>query len=299
YAGGPNGAYDQSSIGNVQTNGNSNVSFDKVRYTTTLFSDNFRVFVGPRIDAFEIIDTNSFANNEEVDFSNGSLINNPLITFIFAGPGTGFDWKIADAFSFRGLYIANQGGNSFGFGTGGLTGSNSIGALELEVRPSQTSKIKLQYGAYTTQTTYLVNGTNFVGTPTKSNVYGVNAEWAITPQIGVFGRYGAGTATTGFLNLGAGNLQGPTNDFNLTYWSAGFSFPDLFAPGNTLGIAVGQPPRATNIASGTETDYELYYNLKVNDRITLTPDIQIISQPNNIAGNPTITVATLRLVFTF
>ncbi|MGA7952126.1 MAG: iron uptake porin, partial [Gloeobacterales cyanobacterium] len=42
YAGGPNGAYDQSSIGNVQTNGNSNVSFDKVRYTTTLFSDNFR-----------------------------------------------------------------------------------------------------------------------------------------------------------------------------------------------------------------------------------------------------------------
>ncbi|MGA7953577.1 MAG: carbohydrate porin, partial [Gloeobacterales cyanobacterium] len=291
YAGGPNGAYDQSSIGNVQTNGNSNVSFDKVRYTTTLFSDNFRIFVGPRIDIFEILDTNSFANNEEVDFSNGSLINNPLITFIFAGPGTGFDWKIADAFSFRGAYIAGQGGNSNGFGFGGLTGSNSIGSLELEFRPSQTSKIKLQYGAYTTQTSPAF-------APTKSNVYGVNAEWAITPGIGVFGRYGAGTATTGLLTGPGGGQVGAPN-FNLTYYSFGFSFPDLFAPGNTLGIAAGQPIRATNIATGSEFDIEAYYNFKLNDRVTLTPDIQIISNPNNISGNGTLTVGTLRAVFSF
>jgi Carbohydrate-selective porin, OprB family/S-layer homology domain len=295
YGGGANGAFDRSNSTSgtlgainpaVPTNGNSTVSFDKIRYTTTLFSDNFRIFVGPRIDLFEIIDTNSFANNEEVDFSNGFFINNPLITFIFAGPGAGADWKISDQFSFRAAYIARDGGRSSGSGFGGLTGSNSIGSAELEFRPSQSAKIKLQYSGFTVQN-------NATSTPVKTDAFGVNAEWAITPNVGIFGRYGTGTSkffTPGLV------------DANLNTWQLGFAFPDLFAPGNTLGIAAGQPYRFTNapfVSSGTELDYELYYNFKLNDRITLTPDIQVISQPNNVAGNSTITVGTLRAVFNF
>jgi Carbohydrate-selective porin, OprB family/S-layer homology domain len=293
YGGGAAGAFDGSTstsvlnTGAVATNGNSTVSFDKIRYTTNLFGDNFRIFVGPRIDLFEIIDTNSFANNEEVDFSNGFMINNPLITFIFAGPGAGADWKISDSFSLRAAYIAADGGKSNG--VGGFTGGNTIGSAELEFRPSQTSKIKLQYSGYTTQG---VSPTGFVtGGPQKTDAFGVNAEWAVTPSVGVFGRYGFGTQK----NFGPGD-----NDLNT--WQFGLAFPDLFAPGNTLGIAAGQPTRATNgpgAPNGTETNYELYYNFKLNDRITLTPDIQLISQPNSTAGNSTITVGTLRAVFNF
>jgi Carbohydrate-selective porin, OprB family/S-layer homology domain len=282
------------------TNGNATVSFDKIRYTTNLFGDNFRIFVGPRIDLFEIIDTNSFANNEEVDFSNGFLINNPLITYIFAGPGAGADWKISDQFSLRAAYIAGQGGRSNGFGNGGLTGSDSISSVELEFRPSQSSKIKLQYSGFTTQNgpnpvfTSVGSTANTPNAPQKTDAFGVNAEWAITPSVGVFGRYGTGTQKT-FSAFG---------DQTLSTWQLGFAFPDLFAPGNTLGIAAGQPIKITSgslsaLNSGTELNYELYYNFKLNDRITLTPDIQLISQPNNIAGNPTITVGTLRAVFNF
>jgi membrane-bound inhibitor of C-type lysozyme len=294
YSGSAGVSYD-GSTNNLGTNGNSTVSFDKVRYTTTLFGDNFRIYVGPRLDNFEIIDTNSFANNEEVDFSNTFLLNNPLISaalpansagtafpFIFTGPGTGFDWKIGEQFSVRAIYIAGLGGASNGFGFGGLTGSNTLGNAELEFRPSETSKIKLQYASYTQQIA--------AGIPAKTDAFGVNAEWAITPNVGVFGRYGTGT--TKFFTPGI-------TDANLTTWQFGFSFPGLFAPGNTLGITAGQPTRATNYASGTEIDYELYYNFKLNDRITLTPDIQIISQPGNIAGNPTITIGSLRAVFSF
>jgi hypothetical protein len=298
------GAFDGSTP-NPATNGNATVSFDKIRYTTNLFSDNFRIFVGPRIDLFEIIDTNSFANNEEVDFSNGFLINNPLITFIFAGPGAGADWKINDQFSFRAAYIAGDGGRSNGAGRGGLTGSDSIGSAELEFRPSQSSKIKLQYSGYTTQggvspvDTALGFRFPFLstggGVPQKTDAFGVNAEWAITPNVGVFGRYGTATQKTFVPGL---------VDANLNTWQIGFAFPDLFAPGNTLGIAAGQPIRLTNVnttgvADGTELNYELYYNFKLNDRITLTPDIQIISNPNNVAGNSNITVGTLRAVFNF
>jgi Carbohydrate-selective porin, OprB family/S-layer homology domain len=276
------GAFDGSTP-NVQTNGNATVAFDKIRYVTPLFSDNFRFFIGPRIEHFEIIDTNSFANEEEEDFSSGFFVNNPLIIALFAGPGAGFDWKIGEQFSLRGAYIADQGGSSVGSGFRGLTGSQTNGSAELEFRPSESSKIKLQYSAYTLQE-------DAANTPSKTDAFGVNAEWAITPNVGVFGRYGLGTQ----------KLFTPGNaDNNLTTWQLGFALPDLFAPGNTLGIAVGQPVRATNKADGSETDYELYYSFRLNDRITLTPDLQIISQPGNVAGNSTLVLGTLRAVFKF
>ena len=276
---------------NVATNGNATVSFDKIRYVTPLFGDNFRVFIGPRIEHFEIIDTNSFANEEEEDFSSGFFVNNPLIIALFAGPGTGFDWKISDQFSLRGAYIAANGGSSVGNGFNGLTGSNTNGSVEFEFRPSETAKIKLQYSAYTLQNVAPDDaptpGTPL--TPSKTDAFGVNAEWAITPLVGVFGRYGVGTQ----------KLFNGDPDNNLTTWQLGLAFPDLLAPGNTLAIAAGQPVRATNKANGTETDFELYYSFRLNDRITLTPDLQIISQPGNVAGNPTLVLGTLRAVFKF
>jgi hypothetical protein len=285
YAGGAaNGGSFDGSTNAVQTNGNATVSFDKIRYVTPLFGDNFRFFVGPRIEHFEIIDTNSFANEEEEDFSSGFFVNNPLIIALFAGPGAGFDWKIDDRFSLRGAYIAAEGGSSVGRGFNGLTGSNTNGSAELEFRPSESSKIKLQYSAYTLQ------GDAPTNIPSKTDAFGVNAEWAITPSVGVFGRYGLGTQ----------KLFTPGDaDNNLTTWQLGFAFPDLFAPGNTLGIAAGQPVRATNKANGSETDFELYYSFRLNDRITLTPDLQIISQPGNVAGNSTLVLGTLRAVFKF
>ena len=305
YAGGPAGSYDGSTNA-VQFNGNSTVSFDKVRYTTPLFSDNFRVFIGPRIDLLEVIDTNSFANNEEVDFSNGSLINDQLQTFFISGPGAAFDFN-GGIFSLRAAYIAGSGGSASGpnntTGFGGLFGSNSQGNVELEFRPIDTVRVKLQYAALTTQSISALNG--FPTTPTKTNAYGINAEWGFTPGIGVFGRYGFGTATTGLVGLPNGtgscieNCTVPAPNFNLVTWSAGFAFNDLFLPGSGLGIAVGQPLRASNIANGSETDYELFYRFQVSDRISLTPDIQIITSPNNIYGNSTITVGTLRAVFNF
>ena len=267
----------------VQTNGNATVSFDKIRYVTPLFGDNFRVFIGPRIEQFEFIDTNSYANDEEEDFSSGFFVNNPLIIAIPVGPGTGFDWKISDQFSLRAAYITSNAGSSVGSGFGGLTGSNTEGSIELDFRPSETAKIKLQYSAYTLQEAALE-------TPNKTDAFGVNAEWAITPSVGVFGRYGFGTQQL---------FTPDVADNNLTTWQLGFALPDLFAPGNTLALAVGQPVRATNKANGSETDYELYYSFRLNDRITLTPDLQIISQPGNVAGNSTLVLGTLRSVFTF
>ncbi len=298
YAGGAAGSFDGSTAG-VATNGNATVSFDKIRYTTPLFGENFRVFIGPRIELREIIDTSSFASNEEEDFSSGFFNNNPLIIHgNGAGPGAGFDWKIGEQFSLRAAYIAGDGGRSNGSGQGGLTGSDRVGSAEFEFRPSQNAKIKLQYSGYTNNT--FPSPLGITGTQ-KTDAFGLNAEWAITPNVAIFGRYGTGTTknyNTGFV----GRTGVPAGDYTLSTWQIGLTFPDVFAPGNSLGIAVGQPNKVTSgpiTASGTETNYEVYSNIRLNDRVTLTPDVQFITQPNNIAGNPSITVGTLRLVFTF
>ncbi len=310
----------------VATNGNAAVTFDKVRYTTTL-GDSFRIFVGPRIDIFEFVDTNSFANNEEVDFSNGFFINNPLITFVFAGPGGGFDWELNDAFSVRGIYIAGQGGNSLGApegGSGGFTGGNNIFAVEAELRAG-TAKLKLQAASFNEQVNGYATGTGAGGTllgnpsafgditESGSLVGGINAEWAVTDTFGIFGRYGFGKHWVQEQVLGSGidyNPYGENEGFNSSTWAVGASIGDLLVPGSTLGLAFGQPIRARGqirvngdlvdvTPTGTEFNAEVFYNFPLNDRITLTPDLQIISNPSNISGNPTITVGSIRAVFTF
>jgi len=63
-------------------------------------------------------------------------------------------------------------------------------------------------------------------------------------------------------------------------WMAGFIWKDALVDDNTLGVAFGQPQKATEIVGGGTADaatdpfqWEAYYDYKVNDGITITPAI--------------------------
>ncbi len=124
YSGNAGGSFDGSASGPVPTNGLANVTIDRVRYIKPL-SSNFRLYGGPRIAMFEFIDNNSFANNDEVDFSSGRFIVSPLVNFVPFGSGGGFDWDITPSLNWRALYLAANAGASTGFGSGGLTGGSN------------------------------------------------------------------------------------------------------------------------------------------------------------------------------
>ena len=283
------------------TNGNGRVSIDQVVYSNRI-GESFRYFVGPALDPKIIIDTNSFANNEEGDFSSTLFINNPLLFEVVGGdnPGAGFDWSLSQNVSLRAVYNAAEGGQSFGFGSGGFFGGASQILTELEVKPSETSAIRLQYARLNEQGTALTAALagNIINSTT--DVFGINAEWAITPNFGLFGRYG--TASTR-----VNSAVDSYGDISANTYQIGFSLPDLFAPGNTLGVSYGQPIRVNAgtqngiglAPSGRQSNIEVFYSFRLNDNITLTPDLQFISQPSNIASNPSITVGTLRMVFKF
>jgi Carbohydrate-selective porin, OprB family len=323
YAGNAAGSFDQST-GTVATNGSALVSFDKIRYTTSFFSDKLRIFFGPRIDLFEYIDTNSFANNAEVDFSSGFFTNNRLLTPSFLGAGGGFDYQFSDFIALRAVYVAANGGATSGnpninanaqgvpfgaFGAGGLFGGSTTIAAELEINPIKAASIKLQYSRFIEQGQLL--GTNLAalgagGDSGSSDVFGVNAEWAITPAIAIFGRYG--TATTTLNRTASSPLNGLSfNTISSSTWQAGLTLLNLLGSGNAFGIAYGQPIRVNSgslagfglTPSGTEQNIEAFFRFQVSDRLSITPDVQFIIQPANINNNSGITIGTLRAVFSF
>jgi hypothetical protein len=243
---------------------------------------------------------NSFANEEEADFSSLLFINNPYFFEIVGGntPGAAFDYHIAQNVSLRAVYNAANGGQSSG--PGGLFGGPSRLITELEVKPSESSAIRLQYARLNEQGVALSDRWAGNSLTYSSDVFAVNAEWAVTPTFALFGRYG--TATTR-----PNSLADTYSDLNSNTYQVGFSLPDLFYPGNVFGVSFGQPIRMNSgtqngvslVPSGRQTNIEVFYNFKLNDRVSLTPDLQFINQPNNIANNPSLTVATLRAVFNF
>jgi Carbohydrate-selective porin, OprB family/S-layer homology domain len=288
YSGGPN-------------NGLGAPEIDRLVFSGKL-GDNFRYYVGPAVEAIDYVDKNSFSGEEgSRDFSSSVFVNNPLLFTVGAAPGASFTYDFANNLTLRVVYSAAEGGQSFGYGSGGLTGGGTQLFTELEVHPSESTAIRLQYSSATEQNT--VFGARL---PDESIVnshrdaFGINAEWFITPALGIFGRYG--TASTAVASNTDSYSPLLANTFQV-----GIALPDLFAPGNTLALAVGQPARVTSgtrnglslVPSGNETDFELYYKFLLDNGITLTPDLQVITQPSNIANNPTLVIGTLRVVYPF
>ena len=283
----------------------SNFVLAKLRYDFNL--GDARISLGPVMHAYDHIDTNSFANNEAVDFASTFFINNPLMVLVngqTGGAGAAFDWNVGkSAFTVRGLYLAGNASSPTTVNTngsitnGGLFGDAYQATAELEFAPKNADgdkpfAIKLQY-------------TNGAVNNTTVNAGGVNVEWKFAKGAAIFGRYGFGTldnrggfAATSPFTAGLGANALATNLSPQT-WMAGFAFPDLFKEGALAGIAVGQPLIESQIGNATQTNLELFYNFQVTNNIRITPDVQFIFNPNNNSTNSTIFVGTLRTVFSF
>jgi hypothetical protein len=276
----------------------STFELGKLRYDFPV-GESMLVSIGAVISLNDHLDGNSFANDESVDFSTGMFINNALLFPVNDGAGAAIDWNPGGgAFSLRLGYVAANASEpeSDGNINQGLTGDPYQGTVELEFAPENSEgerpfAIRLQYTAAS------VNNLDY-------DIGGVNLEWAPSSRIGLFGRYGFGSID------GRGallrdvlptyvNANSTTTDLSPSYWMAGLSFPDLFKEGSIAAFAVGQPFIEGDIGNSSQTNLELFYNFPITDNISITPDLQFIFNPNNNSGNDTITIGTVRTVFTF
>ncbi|MBD2178452.1 carbohydrate porin [Pseudanabaena sp. FACHB-1998] len=291
-----------SSVADYSEVGNT-FSLGRLRYDFPIGSD-IRASVGSVIALNDHLDKNSFANDESVDFSSRMFINNPLILPVNDGAGAAITWNInRSAFTFRAGYVAANGASPNGALdpngnpiNQGLFGDAYQGTVELEFAPKNAENaapfaLRLQY------TRASVNNLDY-------NIGGLNVEWAVNKAIAIFGRYGfgnisnRGTAIANALNTYI-NAGFTGDSISPQTWSAGFAFPDLFKEGATGAIAIGQPFIESKVGNATQTNLELFYRFPISTNISITPNLQFIFNPNNNSGNSTITIGTLRTVFTF
>ena len=276
----------------------STFTLAKLRYDFNL--GDARISVGPVMHAYDHIDTNSYANNEAVDFASTFFINNPLLILIngqTGGAGAAFDFNPGKgAFSLRGLYLAGNGNsptrNLASNTNGGLFGDAYQASGEIEFAPKNANGdepfvIKFTY------TNGAVNNTNI-------NAGGVNAEFKFSKNLAVFGRYGFGTLDNrGLPATGVGSAPytntlfrsgNTTTAGNLSPQSfmVGIAFPDLFKEGAMAAVAVGQPFIERNVGTSTQTNLEAFYNFPVTNNIHITPDVQFIFNPNNTADRKSV-----------
>lgn len=241
---------------------------------------------GARLSPRDFIDDNRFANGTDRNFSSSFFMNNPLIVQNQidrpGGAGAALVWKPANLpLALRAVYAAADADQTSGDGTdGGLFGDRYQGSLELDYALSNVFNLRLQF------TRARINGTSiFAG--------GVNAEWAVHRQFALFGRYGIGTYQ------GFNPVLNQDLDLTPQTWAVGSIVRNIVIPGSTAGLAFGQPFVTGSLGNATQTNIEAFYSFLVNDNISFTPSLMVVTSPNNNRSSGTIWEFFIRMVFSF
>lgn len=276
-------------------NSGPGVALNYLFYKTPLFSKDLQVSIGPADAVNSYVDINKYSQDEATSFSSTFFKNNPLLFAVPGGAVASLSWNPSGgAFSLHAVYASGTAApaplsqpSAQTASASNLFGSPNQGIMELEYA-SKRFTVRLQYmRASVSQRTFSIGG--------------VNAELALTKKIGLFGRYGFGTidgkvpgSFTGFANT---TFNGTT--LNPQSWQTGVAFLDFLMPRGKALIGVGQPFVENHVGNSTQTNLEALYRIPLSDNIAISPDIQLIFNPNNNSANSTITVGTIRTVFTF
>lgn len=231
--------------------------------------------------ASSYVDFNRYANISLRDFSTYGFINNQLLLGNDpGGAGAAVSWNPGEgALTLRAVYRADAAAiatrRSDEGSQGGLFGDPYLGIVEVSYEPYSRFGISLQYG-----------GGNQGGE--EYDVLGANLQLGLGETVGLFGRFGY-----------AYNFLG---DIRPSSWSAGMTIADVFTPGALVGIGVGQPlifqEDVVNFFNRTQTSFEAFYKLPLTDQISITPVLQVITNPGN-RDESTIWSGTLKTVFLF
>ncbi|MBD2593418.1 iron uptake porin [Nostoc spongiaeforme FACHB-130] len=241
---------------------------------------------------------------------------NPILNIGNGTGGIGFDWEISDRISLQGVYsseIPSFPGNA---NSAGLFGGRYSAGAQLTLAPTDNLDIGINY-------IYSHSPNDLLGTgigdaqlispfaPTtafNTHAVGATVAWRLNDnlQLGGWG---------GFSTSKPANLSGSVETTN---WMVFAALPNLGKAGNLGGILVGQPPKITssnlpdgynfpNFSNGgtpggrsdTSLHVELFYRAQLNDRLSLTPGLLVVFNPDHNTANDTLIVGALRAAFRF
>ncbi|MFH1552657.1 MAG: carbohydrate porin, partial [Candidatus Omnitrophota bacterium] len=242
-------------------------------YEQYLFDDQI-IITGGKIGADAYIDTNKYANDENTQFLGRMFRNSAVVDWPDENGLGGRIYLFSELLKFmdaEAIYMDENGDwqNLF---------DNPFIAAQLNFKPARAFAYDEETWGGNYRAYFWYNGAPHAkvkdaGSFERGNVgFGLSCDQMITDVYGVFGRFG----------------WADPRKSNLGYdWSLG---AQMFGKNwdreeDVLAVAVGQAIpgkeyRDVNEFDSSETHLEAYYSFKINDHLILTPDVQMIWEPN-------------------
>jgi porin len=282
-------------------------------YEQAMFDDTFLLRVG-KIDitgGFECIgcpvafDTSLFANDETTQFLNSAFVNNPTIPFPdyayavgVAGYYNPLEWWYASA----GAFDAQSDVRETGLRTAFYREDYFFYIFETGVTVYLPSADGPLLGAYRVG---FWNDPQPKGNSDSVRNYRDDVGFYVSCDQMLLREHAAPEDLQG---LGTffryGYRDGKKNDVT-HFWSVGFQYQGLLdgRDEDVLGAGFAQgffsDEASTTYPEDFESAVELYYNLRINRYVHLSPDVQYIANPGGAAGVSDATILGMRLQMLF
>lgn len=222
---------------------------------------------------------------------------------LVGGPGVGVEHKFSDNLGLVTVYRARGANNP----ETGLFNGNSSALAQLNFAPTKNLEFGLTY-AYSYFPSAAVDASGSTGSlnarrpfgnvATLTHSYGLTANYRVSPQVNLSGWVGFTDATAE-----SGATKGAGAD--IWNWAIALALPDLGAKGNLGAVLLGMPPKVTRNTISNREDpdtslhLEVFYRHQINDKISVTPGLLMIFNPEHNQNSPTQYVGVLRTTFLF
>ena len=268
----------------------NSIGVDALKYEFAL-SPQTQVVVAANAGASDdFTDTiNPYFDGDGASGSISAFGNRPSIYYTVQGAGVGIRHQLSDSTELSVGYLASTS-SSPAVGNGLFGGS--YGALaQLTFKTGGSSKIGVTYSR-TLNANPTTGSTNanpeLAG---NSNNFGLQGSFQLSPEFALGGW------------AGYTQNQAAGGDRQIWNWAVTAAAPDLGGKGNLAGFLVGQEPRVASSGNGT-TDpksglhIEGFYQMKINDSLSITPGLIYLTAPNQQPGNSAV-IGALRSTFSF
>lgn len=268
----------------------NSIGIDALKYEFALSPQTQMVIAANAGAADDFTDTiNPYLDGDGASGSVSAFGNRPSIYYTVQGAGAGIRHKLSDNTELSLGYLARTG--SIPTVNNGLLGG-AYGALaQLTFKTGENSKVGVAYTR--TLNSDLGTGSTTANSGGTSNNFGVSGSFQISPQF----------ALGGWAGYTQNQVTG--SDRQIWTWALTAAAPDFGNKGNLAGLVVGQEPRVTAATNGGATDsksglhIEGFYQIKVNDNVSITPGIIYLTAPNQDANSTGAVIGALRTTFSF
>lgn len=254
----------------------NNIELDRLFYQTTF--GNFNFTVGPKVRNTELAWIPTAYKAGVLDFF--TTAGTPGAFNKADGAGFGVQYLNPNGF-IAGVNYLSQFGNDSQVGLFNENGALNVMAQMGYVAPNWGAAVTYRYGTEGTRPRVYNGPTGANGTLAanqESNSIAVNAYWQPAESTwipSISAGYGYNDVSEG-----SGAIE-PTDSDS---WYVGLQWSNVFAVGNSAGIAVGQAPTSEAAGIQDATIIEAFYNLKISDAISVTPALFYVEN-NQRYGN--------------